>query len=315
MNPTPGDVHIDAALTSISIAYFQEQANYIASRVFPSVPVSKQTDKYWVFDKNDALRDRAALRAPGTESVGGGFRLSTSSYSADVYAWHQDLDDQTLKNADAPLNLEAAASRYVMDAILRQIEADFVTSVFATSIWATDNTTVAKWDNYTTSTPVADIEAARLVMLKSTGRSANTLVLGPLVYSALKNHPDFKDRIKYTSSELVTQTLMARYFEVDRVFVANAINATNLEGETAAYDFMYGKSAWLGYVAPSPAPETPSAGYMFTWTGVSDGGGQTVGTVRIPIPERRVVRIESQMAWDFKVTSSDLGYFFSAVVS
>ena len=37
--PTSSDVHVDAILTNISVAYIQQQGAFIANRVFPSVPV------------------------------------------------------------------------------------------------------------------------------------------------------------------------------------------------------------------------------------------------------------------------------------
>ncbi|NBO09074.1 MAG: hypothetical protein EBV30_06965, partial [Actinobacteria bacterium] len=65
--PTSGDVHVDAILTNISVAYIQEQAAYVASRIFPTVPVEKQSDKYFIYTKGDWFRDEAQLRAPATE--------------------------------------------------------------------------------------------------------------------------------------------------------------------------------------------------------------------------------------------------------
>jgi len=40
--PTNSDVHVDAALTNISVAYVQNAADFVAGRAFPNVPVSKQ---------------------------------------------------------------------------------------------------------------------------------------------------------------------------------------------------------------------------------------------------------------------------------
>ena len=65
--PNSSNVHVDAVLTNISIAYMQDQSNFIASQVFPEVPVDKQSDKFFVFDKNSWFRDEAQKRAPGTE--------------------------------------------------------------------------------------------------------------------------------------------------------------------------------------------------------------------------------------------------------
>jgi hypothetical protein len=39
-----------------------------------------------------------------------------------------------------------------------------------------------------------------------------------------------------------------------------------------------------------------------------------VGTSRIEVPIRRVVRIESQLAWDIKIVGTDLGAFFETAV-
>ncbi len=315
-NPTLSSVHIDRTLSQISTAYWQDPGDFVAPQVAPNIGVSSKTDKYWTFDKNDALRDKALERGPGTESPGGGFRLSTDSYTVKVYAWHVDLDDQTLANADDGLDLEAAAARYCTDAIRRAYEADFISTALATSTWTTDlagTTNFVKWSS-DASTPIEDIETNRLAVRKLTGRNPNTLILGPTVYSRLKNHPDFVERIRYNSAESVTRDLMARFFEVDRIMVVDATNATNLENETAAYDWMASDVALLAYVAPNPGRMTPSAMYTFTWSEVSDGTATAIGTTRIEIPERRVVRIESQLAWDIKVVGADLGVYFNDVL-
>ena len=62
--PTPSDVHVDAILTNISVAYIQDQNYFIANKVFPSIPVEKQSDKYFKYTKGDWFRDEAAVRAP-----------------------------------------------------------------------------------------------------------------------------------------------------------------------------------------------------------------------------------------------------------
>jgi hypothetical protein len=52
-----------------------------------------------------------------------------------------------------------------------------------------------------------------------------------------------------------------------------------------------------------------------SWTGVSGGLGQTIGASRFRMESVKADRIEGEMAFDMKVVASDLGYFFSAVVS
>ncbi|GAG22402.1 unnamed protein product, partial [marine sediment metagenome] len=92
--PTPRDVHVNAPLTNISVAYQQMQDVYIADKVFPRIPVRKQSDKFFTYTKGDWFRTEAAIRPPSTESAGSGYRLDTDTYFADVFALHKDVDVQ-----------------------------------------------------------------------------------------------------------------------------------------------------------------------------------------------------------------------------
>jgi hypothetical protein len=311
--PALQDVHIDQALTNLSIAYIQRQDVYIANKVFPNIPVDKQSDKYFIFSKNDWFRDEAQKRTDSTESAGSGFTLSTDSYFADVWAFHKDLGAQTAKNADAALRLETASVEFVTQRLLLRQEIQWVTDYFTTSVWATDSTPSNLWSNYLTSDPVADIETAKETILGSTGIMANTLVLGYQVYRYLKHHPNIRDLFKYTSSAAITEQLLAKVFEVDNLYVARAIKATNLEGATGAYSFTHGKHAWLGYVNPSPGEMQPSAGYTFVWDYAGTAAG--VGIDSFEIREKKTTRYEGEMAFDNKVTGTDLGYFFNGAVA
>jgi hypothetical protein len=322
--PNVNSVHIDAILTNISVAYLQNQDNFIADKVFPVIPVDKKSDKFFTYTKNDWFRDEAQRRAPGTESAGGGYNLSTDTYSTDVWAFHKDVDDQTMHNADTPLNPLREATEFVTRRLMLRRELQFVSDFFTTGVWATDVAGVAsspstneaiKWSDYTNSDPINDIEAGKQGILSSTGLEANTLVLGYETFRQLKHHPDLVDRIKYTSSQTITTDMLAAMFDIPRVIVAKAVKATNNEGATGAYGFAYGKGALLTHVAPNPGLLTPSAGYTFSWTGVSGGLGQTIGTSQFRMESIKSDRVEAEMAFDNKVIASDLGYFWSGIVA
>lgn len=322
--PTSSQVHVDAILTNISVAYLQRAENFIADKVFPVVPVDKQSDKYFVYSKNDWLRDEARVRTDGTESVGSGYNITTDTYYADVYAIHKDIGDQTRANADAPINVDREAAEFVTHRLLTRREIQFVNDFMTTSKWGTDVTGVAaspttgqtiQWSDYTNSDPIEDIEEGKAQILSTTGFEANTLVLGYDVFRQLKNHPDLVDRIKYTSSQTITEDMLARMFDIERVLVSKSVKATNAEGATAAYSFTTGKTALLAHVAPSPGILTPSAGYTFSWTGVSQGMGLTIGTSSFRLESLRATRVEAELAFDNKVVAADLGYFWNSIVA
>ena len=322
--PSINSVHVDAILTNISIAYLQNQDNFIADKVFPVIPVDKKSDKFFTYTKNDWFRDEAQRRAGGTESAGGGYGLSTGSYSADVFAFHKDVDDQTLANADAPINPLREATEFVTRRLMLRKEIQWNTDFFTSSIWGNDYAGVAgapganqvkQWSDYAASDPIDDIEDAKAGILSTTGMEPNTLVLGYDVFRALKNHPDIVDRIKYTSAQTVTSDMLAAMFDIPRVIVSKGVKATNNEGATAAYTFTSGKKALRCYVAPTPGLLTPSAGYSFSWTGVSGGIGSTVGVSSFRMESLKADRIEGEMAFDNKVIASDLGWFWDTVVA
>jgi hypothetical protein len=320
--PTSSDVHVDAVLTNISVAYMQDTNDFIADKVFPVVPVEKQSDVYFVYTKADWFRDEAQERAPGTPSVGSGYGHTTAEYNCKVYAIHKDVDDQMRANADAPLDPDRDATEFVTRRLLLRRERQWASDYFTTGKWGTDVTggsNFTVWSDYGGSDPITDVETGKNTVLMNTGIAPNTLVLGHNVARYLKHHPDLRDYTKAGSSDarpnLVNMELLARIFEVERVFVARAVVNTGLEGETASYSFVHGNHALLCYSAPTPSLRTPSAGYIFAWRGISRGLGETMGIKRFRMEELESDRIEGQIAFADKLVASDLGYFFSGAVS
>lgn len=316
--PTSSDVHVDAPLTNISVAYIQDTDRFIARDVFPVVQVEKQSDKFFTYDKGDWFRDQAELRESGTESAGSGYGLSTDTYFCDVYAFHKDLGEQEFANADDPINLRQEATQFVTRELLMRQEKEWNSTFFTTGTWDTDvtgGTDFTQWDDYANSDPIQDVETGKETVLSNTGFEANTLVMGYSVFRQLKHHPDIIDRTKYTSSESIDTAVLSEVFGVEDIQVALTVENTAEEGATDSMGFVHGKNALLMHVASNPGLLTPSAGYTFTWTDVSDGLGENIGITRIDMPELRAERVEGQISFDEKAISTDLGYFFSAAVS
>lgn len=316
--PTQEDVHVDEVLTNIAIAYIQDQSVFIATKVFPIITVDKQSNKYTIWDKNDWFRDEAQKRADGAESAGSGFNLSRDSYFCDVYAFHKDVGPQTRANADTGIDLASASVQFVTQRLLLRQEVQWVTDYFTTSVWGVDYTVPSVWSDYATSDPIEDIESQREVMLSTTGFEPNTMVVGYSAWRRLKNHPDIVDRVKFAgmgsgSPAKVSPQAVASIFEIDNLYIAKAIKATNKEKGTAAYAFTHGKHAWLGYVNPTPSKTAPSAGYVFSWDYAGFGGG--IGVDSFDVRATKVTRYEGESAWDNKVVATDLGIFFPSVVA
>lgn len=322
---TPNSVHIDQPLTNLTVAYVQDQANFIADKVFPVVGVDKQSDKYYIYDRDNMNRtgDVKAL-APRTEVNRIGMSLSNASFYADVYGLGMDFDQQTLANEDAALDIRAAGAQTLTNRLLIHREEQFASNFFAASIWGSESTPSNLWSDYTNGTPIADVTTARRTMqLKSGGFKPNTMVVGKEVRDQLINHPDILNRLNggatVTNTALITNAKLAEIFEVENFYVMEAVKNTSAEGVAESNAFIGGKHALLAHVAPSAGLMTPMAGATFAWNNLQgvNNLGITVESFSDDALKRMQVaeHIQVKMSYDMKVTGADLGYFFDTVVA
>ena len=326
--PTKGDVHVNRPLTNISIAYFQDASTFIADKVFPDVPVEKQSDAYWVIPRDSFNRDEMRVRAAGTESAGGGYEVDPSNtYYAVVRAYHHDIPDQVRANSDAPLSSDREATVLCTHKALINREKNFATKYFSTGVWGKDvggvasgevlGTSVRDWSDVA-SNPIEDIRYYKRYIQQRTGFAPNTLVLGQDVIDTLYDHPDIIDRIKYgqTSGGPANTTVadLEALFKVNRILVGSAINNTAKEGATESSSFIFSGGALLTYAAPSPGLMIPSAGYTFTWTGLLAAGSNGTRMKKFRMEHLESDRVEIQSAYDQKVVASDLSVFFNSLL-
>lgn len=328
MQPTAGDVHVNTPLTNVSVAYIQSATSFVAAKVFPNIPVQKQSDRYYVYNRGDFNRDEMELRAPGSESAGSGYTLdNTPTYFADRWSIHKDIPDEMRANADAALNPDREATIFVTTKALIRREKLFVNRFFKTGVWGTDITGVAaaptgnqrlQW-NDAASNPISDIRDARRTVRQSTGFEPNKLVLGRAVYDKLVDHPLIIDRVKYgqTAGAPAKGSLeaLAALFEIDEILVMNAIENTAKEGQAPVHSFIGGKHALLCHSAVAPGLMTPSAGYTFSWTGLMGNGIEGNRIKQFRLEREGVDRVEIDMCMDLKAVGADLGYFLSGIIA
>jgi len=314
MLPNTGDVHVDAALSQLSISY--QNPSFVADLIFPTVPVTKQSDKYFTFDKADMFRSEADVRAVGTIANRGGYRLSSSAYFCDNYAFGKAQPDEVEANADEALAIDQADTEYVTHQVALKWERVMAEKVFATSVWGKDYTGVSsgesgdqfrQWSDLSNSDPITDVAEGHNYILSQTGVEPNTLVLGKDVVTQLLHHPDITGRMGTTTLTLVTEQVLAQLFNVPKVIIGKSIYNSAAETATATMAYNWGKAIWLGHVATSPAKRTPSAGYCFQW------GQNEVRRYREEAEKQDV--LEMQMYKTAEITGSDLGVYFASAVA
>jgi len=258
------DVVIDPALSNVSVKY--TNGAFIADSVFPVVKVSKQTGKYYIYDKSN-LKIDASLRAAGSPSNEVDFGLSTASFITDDHALKGFVADEIQDQAEASLNPIVDETEMLTEKLQLDREQNLATILTDTGL-VTQNTTLSgtsQWSDYNNSDPIGDIRKARSDIQSATFNKPNTLILGQQVFDVLVDHPDIIDRVKYSALGVITADLLARVFQLEKVLIGEAGKNTAVDGQTDSLSYVWGKHAVIAYVAPKMGIKTLTAGLTFVY--------------------------------------------------
>lgn len=316
--PTFTEVHVDRPLTDLSLAYLPDAGDFVADKVFPTVPVQKASDQYFSYDKRFWLTNGAKPRAVGAPAARSGYGITTASFACIRDAIAKPIPDPIRRQADIA-DLDREAVMYVNSQLMIAKEVRWAAKYFVTGVWGTSNTPSILWDD-SASDPVANIKTGKRTVKTNTGRVPNKLVLGYKTFDDLMEHPDIIDRIKYGQTPgapaVASEQALAQIFGLDEVIVCRAVQNTAAEDATASLSFIAGsRNALLVHVPSAPGLLTPSAGYTFTWAGGpgANNMGMAFRTYRDDVNESDIV--EGEVWYDQKLVASDLGYAFINAVA
>lgn len=336
ISPLPSAVHVNRPMTNMSLAYMQAQSNFVASQVFPTIAVNKQSDFYFSFPKGTFYKNKMKTRGLSEESPLIAFGVqSETPYNCVVKSVAEPVDDRLRANVDDPIQIDRIVSLQLTMSDLIERESRWIAAFFGASIWTGDYTGVSaspttsqflQWDN-SASDPIVDVVNAKArAFLAMGGVEPNVMVMGKPVFDILLQHPDIIDRIKYGqtpgSPAMVTKEMLAALFGVDRIVVASAIQDTSVDGPatTTTLAYIAGKHVGLFYVPPSPGLMQMAPGYTFAWNGYLGLGSGSYNAMGSRIRNWRQESIRSDVfeiesAIDMKLVCADAGTMLLSAVA
>lgn len=281
--PPIGQVHIDTALTNVSVMY--RNPFYLADRVLPILPVVKRSDKYFIYKKEDflppALKDAQSrplsLRAPGAVAAEIDFSMSNTNYQCEEYAYRGIVTDAEAAYADSPLQPYVDQTIQITERLLIDNEVAVANLVgtranynSANKVALTTGGTGTSWAQYasTNSLPFNDIKNGKLAVIKGVLREANRMLINVSAARTLADHPNVKDLVKYTHPESLTMSGLPKI--VRGLEVLEASQQVNSAAEGASYS---GGNLWVAddgsdmaliyYATDAPGLRTVSFGFTF----------------------------------------------------
>lgn len=311
--PEVQQVHIDAALTNVSVAFRNE--DYIADLIAPPVPVRKQSDRYYIYDtEREGMRQTSDQRAPGAEANEVNFALSSDSYFCEDHALVSAVPDEERENADPILQPDIDRTEFLTDRILLNREIAIEEALRTTAgLGETVIDAGDRWENVDVD-PLPAIQTARLAVFASAQRRANTIVIPYNAFEVLRNHPKVVERIKYTTTGVLNEELLAQVLGVDRVLVPRSFKNTAAKGQTASVEAVWGTNCYVMHVPARAAARQVALAYSFVWNGAA---GSMNGTVVEKWREhsRKADMVRVQKYYDHKIIAAGAGFRLMGVIS
>jgi len=268
---TISDLHVDAFLTGMSIAYAYDQNVFIALQAFPTYPVDKLTD-YWPIWGRENMIWEDTTRADKTLARSRGQSVDKVLYSCINLAFRDPVSWLEISTADPAVDPREASMSYVTDKVLVDLEKKVATVATTAAKYhaSCQNTLIgpAQWTDTTSgvSDPVKDAKDARLTVAQFLGgREPNTLIIGENSYQAARVHPKCQEQVKYTKSVAggIPDSEMPAIFGVEKILRGKATYITSGEGLTETLDYIWGDNAIFAYVPKAVSRRSISWGVNF----------------------------------------------------
>jgi hypothetical protein len=314
-------VHTPAFLQTFSLGFNNREL--IADQVSPRVPVAHQSDKYRVFGKNALLAHEARWH-PGTIPNAIEMRWSEGTFYASIRKLRTLVLDSERRNADPDLNLETSATELVTNAIAIAREKR-VADLFTTpgNYSAGQKITKAggsEWDQaavVSTAQPLTDMMALIALVSKNAmvAISQLSVIIPEVVYTtALWNNTAILDRIKYSSTGVVTPDLLRAALGVKEVKFAASMSV-GAGPEVADSDvvtgftptFLWGDTVWVGLINQGQNQNAPTFSRSFNWRAESGGQDRQIRKYRTDDEGREGDWIECKEAIGEQIIYADAG--------
>jgi len=285
---TVGDIHVSQPLTDFSLGY--HPVGFIAEQVFPVVPVVKENDAFYRWDKYQAARVErtdglATVVADGAIASEEMYGTTLDTYNCQMRKRRARITDREVGNQDPALSLQQSRTRRAQDKVLLDMEMAVANILRTDASYAGDTTNIVtnsggtQWNNSgfgslgTAGTGhsliVAQLQAGIAAIEKNTlGMVPNKIILPFAVAQILANDPGWADMFKYVSNLAQLQQDSALGLVPPRilgmeVLVPRAAYVTAVEGEKGSATDVWGKDVILLYSPDQPQKDDLTAGFIF----------------------------------------------------
>ena len=244
---------------------------YIAQRVLPVFESALQSAQFARIPIEALLQNPEIDRAPGAAYNRGDWKFTSDNFATKEYGEEEAVDDRESRIQARYFDAEAIAATRAQSIVLRAAEIRAAAALFNAVTFSAHPVSI-QWDNLTTATPIADVEAAVRRVWAACGLWPNALILDRSVFRNLRNCSQIIDRINSagagnrTVPRDVTAAMLATVFDLDEVIVAGSPKNTANEAQAVAISPIWsGEYAMVARVARTNDLREPCLGRTIHW--------------------------------------------------
>jgi hypothetical protein len=309
---------IDVALSAFAKGY--KNNLLVGDQLFPTVEVQNQSDKYWIYGReNQQVYADSDLRAPAASAGRIVQTVSNTNYSIVDHSLARLIPDEERGNFQLG-DVEQWATQYVTDklALLKEVRVAGIATTLA-NYAATNRVTLAgttQWSDFVNSDPGTDMETAKQQLRKAGINSGLKLLIGDDVFVKLRRHTKILQAMTYAAGpgalRPVSAQDLAAYFGIDEVIVGSSITL-NAAGTPS---FVWGKHAVLFFNQPTTSMQDPSFGKAFQWVNApGTTGGYSTQIDRVSPGSAKADELHVHWYYGLAITSNISAYFFQNAVA
>jgi hypothetical protein len=317
-----------------SLAYRQEQTNFVADQWFPMIGVKQIAGLYPKWAKENAFTPKAGTWRPGSIPNQGELKVDAPGFFAcQRYAFEMPLLADLPYVAAEGYNIEQATTQMVTDVMQLNKELIIANQFFKTGVWSIDITGVNSSETWAVgevttgetfrrfndadSDPLGLFKDAKLAIKQKSGMKPNTLIMGEKVYEAMRINPQLISLYRNPQgSERVptklNEQMIAQALDVEKIIVAGAMYNTAAPGQTVTLDWIFGKSMWLGYVT-TPGPLKTIAGMNLSFN--EPLGGFDTALAQVPDLHAHTTWYQGFQCFSPVVMAPDAGLFMADAIA
>jgi len=269
---------VNPVMTGHAVRFMRDPMGFVGMKLMPLFPSAEQSSQYYVWERANSLSIPRNIRhSPGAPFARSLPKISDDGFACRDWGHETPVPDEIRRKYANRIDADISAVRRNVEIIKVNHELRVLAVVNGATV--PNATPSVKW-NEADSDPKADVNAAKESIRQNTGLRANLMVISEPTKLVLEVHPKIAERVKYTTTGVTSLQVLAQYFGVAEIVVADQLINSAQEGQALSPADIWEDLVMLAHVNPARDLMVPTFGRTFGWQDFTGAEGIEIKSYR-----------------------------------